>query len=772
MSWHKPVRVGVGVFGLVAAVVVYFAIGSRQTAPPPTSGERLDPKAILESTAAVLQQVRQGEEDFEVTADRTLNYEDGTAKLMGVRISVKKRGGRDFLVTAQEAGAGKDRKNLALKGSVVLEASDGFKLTTDDATFEDLAGLVKAPGKVAFTKGGLSGSGLGMTYDKNNDVLTLLAESDVTMAGSESSPGTSFKAGSAVLDRLQDVLVLSGGGHAQRGEQTFDADTLTARLSPDEEYVRLIEMRGNSRVAGGGGALDAMSADAIDLLYLEGGEVIDRVTLTGNAAAALTGKKSDGTAQGGRRQLVGGVLDIQLAPDGTLVHAGGRDGIRFDLPVTDKGRASSIQARTFDANGTPGAGLTSAAFVDDVVFREEAQNGAAPRAARSRSLDLSLENDAVTTAVFRGGVAFEDRGLAACAAQIRYSPQSGSLALSGVDAGGVPRASDDQVALAADSIELMLQNTQIDARGGVKTVLRPTKQARGNCLPRQDTKDGARSDAKDGKLPGLLKEGAPVNVNADRFGYEGSGGAATYVGNASLWQGDTSIRADELRLDQGKGDLLASGGARATLIVAGEASVGRADVIRYEDARHAVSYESRKPVPPARGRAATAAAPVVPPAAPTAPASGGNAQARGAAPGRGAATRGTPSAVAPAGPRPSYLKGPQGELRAWRIDMMLTADAAKADRMEAFDVVSLQVARATGERLRATGDRLTYYAEDERYVMTGSAIAPVCVVDPNRASTGKTLVFYRSTDKVVVDGNEETRTQTKSGGACAVSPAR
>jgi lipopolysaccharide export system protein LptA len=118
------------------------------------------------------------------------------------------------------------------------------------------------------------------------------------------------------------------------------------------------------------------------------------------------------------------------------------------------------------------------------------------------------------------------------------------------------------------------------------------------------------------------------------------------------------------------------------------------------------------------------------------------------------------------------LKGPQGELRAWRIEMILTADAGKADRMEAYDTVLLQVARATGERLRATGDRLTYYAEDERYVMTGSAIAPVCVVDPNRASTGKTLVFYRSTDKVVVDGNEETRTQTKSGGACAVSPAR
>ena len=121
----------------------------------------------------------------------------------------------------------------------------------------------------------------------------------------------------------------------------------------------------------------------------------------------------------------------------------------------------------------------------------------------------------------------------------------------------------------------------------------------------------------------------------------------------------------------------------------------------------------------------------------------------------------------PAGPARAYLKGPQGELRAWRIEVILTADAGKADRMEAYDDVTIQV-----EMKRGRSDRLTYYAEDERYVMTGSAIAPACAVDPNRASTGRTLVFYRSADKVLVDGNEETRTQTKSGGACAVSPSR
>ena len=462
---------------------------------------------------------------------------------------------------------------------------------------------------------------------------------------------------------------------------------------------------------------------------------------------------------------------MQLAPDGTLVHAGGRDGIKFDLPVSEQARGSSIQAKTFDANGTAGAGLTSATFVDDVQFREDVPKGT-PRIARSRTLDLSLEQDEVSAATFKGSVAFEDCGLAACAAQVRYSPKGGTIALSGADAGGGPRASDDRVAIASEAIDVTLQGTQIEARGGVKTVLRPPRDARGGCLPRGGPASAGETarGGDENKLPKLLKDDAPVNVNADCLSYAGAGGAATYVGNATLWQGgETSIRADELRLDQSKGDLTASGAARSTLMLGGTPSVGRADEIRYEDAKRVIVYESQRPAPLARGRPAgagrgTPAAPAVPAPAPVGPPARGRAPAP--APGRATAPAGTRGAATP-GPTPAYVSGPQGELRAWRIEMALTPDAGKADRLEAFNEVNLRV-----DQRRANGERLTYFAEDERYVMTGSAAAPVCVVDPDRATTGKTLVFYRSADRILVDGNEEFRTQTKSGGPCALSPAR
>jgi hypothetical protein len=45
--------------------------------------------------------------------------------------------------------------------------------------------------------------------------------------------------------------------------------------------------------------------------------------------------------------------------------------------------------------------------------------------------------------------------------------------------------------------------------------------------------------------------------------------------------------------------------------------------------------------------------------------------------------------------------------------------------------------------------------------------APVRIVEECRETTAKTLTFWRSTDRILADGNEEIRTLTKKGGTCA-----
>ena len=89
------------------------------------------------------------------------------------------------------------------------------------------------------------------------------------------------------------------------------------------------------------------------------------------------------------------------------------------------------------------------------------------------------------------------------------------------------------------------------------------------------------------------------------------------------------------------------------------------------------------------------------------------------------------------------------------------------DRLEAYTNVTLKLDART-----ASGDRLTYFSDEERYLMSGAGAKPVRVVEACKETTGKTLTFFKSTDRIIVDGNEEIRTQTRNGvtPACTAAP--
>jgi LPS export ABC transporter protein LptC len=695
MRWQRKARTGVAIFGIVFAIVVYAAIGERQATTSAAPPSRFDPKAILESIGSKVQQVRLAKQDYVVEADRQLTYEDGTTKLVGVRIRIPDREGRTITISGREAQTANEQKELQLTGEVKLSSSDGFEVTAEAASFDQSTGMLTAPGAVAFHKGGLSGSGVGMSYDNNNEILALTEMASVTMRNAEEMVTMAFTSGAATLAR-HDHLELSGGMQVQRGEQMLEADHGVARLSENEEIVTFIELRGRSRVSGGG-AFDSMSANDIDLDYSDDGQILERVLLTGSGAIAMLAKNG-----GSGRQFIGETLDLAFAADQSLTTVTGRGNVRVDLPATADAAARSVTAQSFDATGEAGKGLTVARFADRVEYREEAQGKSAPRSATSNLLVIGLADDAVTSAQFTGAVKFQERGgLTASAAAAKYDPSRGTLQLSGADAGGAPRVANNEIVIDAGAIDVTLQGGVMLAKGNVKTTLQPRK---------------------DSKLPGLLKEGQGANVNAETLEYHGAGGNAVYTGMAALWQGETAIRGDVITLDQDKGDLVARGSARSTLMLDTGASIGTAAEIRYEDAKRLISYIAPAPIAPA-----VTVAPTL--------------QAR--------------------------LIGAQGDLRADRIEVVLGRANGSADRLEAYRNVNVRI-----DMRVATGDRLTYFSEDERYLLAGAPNVGVSVVEGCRETTGKTLTFFKSTDRIIVDGNEELRTQTKRGGPCPASPAR
>jgi lipopolysaccharide export system protein LptA len=219
--------------------------------------------------------------------------------------------------------------------------------------------------------------------------------------------------------------------------------------------------------------------------------------------------------------------------------------------------------------------------------------------------------------------------------------------------------------------------------------------------------------------------------------YEGGAGRAVYKGGARLWQGQTAIRADVITIDQDSGDLIAQGAASSNLVLENGMSTGRAAEIRYDEAKRVIGYVSNIPPPAPQGRRGAAPPPV------------------------------TAKPVLAPPPSQALLSGPQGDLRADRIEVVLAQGASRVDRLEAYTNVNARV-----DTRVATGARLTYYAEDERYVLVGASPVPVKVVDSCRETSGKTLTFFKTADRIIVDGNEEIRTQTKSGGPCSAPAAR
>lgn len=694
MSWQKRLRLGVALFGTAVALVVYAAMGERETAVPGERPSRFDPKAIVESASTAFRQFQEARQDYVIESERQLTYEGGATKFVGIKVTVRGRAGRDFVVSGREAQAREGQRDLEIIGDVRLEASDGFVLTTDRATFSDADGTVRAPGALSFRKGTMAGSGVGMTYDQSHDVLTIVDSARVTVSDSTGAVVDDLTAQSATFAREEDYLALHGNIHVLRSGQVLDADSGVARLTPDDELITFIELRGNARVAGGS-VFDALSARDIDLDYSPDGLLLERVVLTGNGAIDMKG--TDGAT--GRR-FRGEQLDITLAADGNVTSATGRGGVRLDLPAAPGLPQRSITSRELDSTGEEGRGLTSARFTSDVEFREAAIGTTAARSAFSDGLRVALASDAVTAAVFTGRVRFAEQGLQASGAQASYDPVKGALQLTGRDAGGGPRVADDQITVEAGAIDLTLEGRRMSAKGNVRTTMRRPATGGSN------------------RLPGLLQQNEPVNLSADALEYEGAASKAAYTGNAALLQGETAIRGNAITLDQSTGDLLVTGTptahARSTLRLDAGTMIGRAVTIRYEDAARKITYDS------------------------------------------------------PLSAMTSQVSDPPRDLRAERIEVLLAASGSTADRLEAYSNVN---ARIDATRT-ATSTRLTYFASDERYELTGVPTMPVKLVENCRETTGSKVTFFKTSDRIVVDGRDETRTASRQSAGCTPASPR
>jgi lipopolysaccharide export system protein LptA/lipopolysaccharide export system protein LptC len=711
--WQRVLRLGLGAFALVFAAVVYFAIGQRRPEPASAVPPRADPAALAESVGGEALVARGAKSDYNFSYGRCLTYEGGTLKCDDVTIVLPQRGGRDFKITAKKGTVTNDQAKVEVEGAVELGASDGLRVSTEQATYDNTGGLVRVPGAVSFSRGRMSGQSVGANYDRGRDVLWLLDRVRVAFAADERGRGAgNVEAGAAGFARRDRYFRFERRVRITRAGQVVEADTAVAYMAPDEDRIQTIELRGGARVSPTTetpGGLNAMSAREINLFYGEDGDTLQRATLAGDSVVQF-GRSSP---QEGRR-LSGDAIDLGLGPDGsTLVSVAARTNVQLDLPGDPGGTARRIRSAALDGSGPPDRGITNARFSDNVEFHEArpaARGGpAVDRTARSRTLDTVVKPGfgSIDAASFSGGVQFRETGREATAADAVYDVAKGVLQLVARGTGPGARVDDDRATVEGRKVDLTLDGGGLVADADVRSVLKASSRPAPGTPTREPSKAGP-------KRPGMLRDSQPVNVTAKHLVYESGSGNAVYTGDARLWQGETAVQADTITIDDSKGDLAGKGSVKSTLRLqqtdtkdSGKpefrTTVVTADQLRYEEAQRRATYTGS-----------------------------------------------------------ARMNGPEGDLRSDRLELYLDAAGSALERVEAYDSVSL-----LSERRSVTGVRLTYYAADGRYLMSG---APVRVLEqlPQecRETLGRTLTFFRSTDSISVDGNEESRTQTTSGGRC------
>jgi lipopolysaccharide transport protein LptA len=209
----------------------------------------------------------------------------------------------------------------------------------------------------------------------------------------------------------------------------------------------------------------------------------------------------------------------------------------------------------------------------------------------------------------------------------------------------------------------------------------------------------------------MLNDNDPINVTAQQLQYDADASRGTYTGGARLWQGGTTLQGDTLVIDDNAGNLAATEQVRTRMMLEQVdektkqktlvESIGSADDFAYDDAARRATY------------------------------TGG-----------------------------AHLTGPQGDVTAGKIELFLEEDGRTLHRAEAYDDV---VAQLEGGQ-RAIGARLTYFAADGRYVMTGAPVKILETVEGGcRETLGAALTFTRSTDTISVVGTEGNRSRTMPG---------
>jgi lipopolysaccharide export system protein LptA len=683
------------------------------------------------------------------------------------------------------------------------ELKNPIHLTTRDLVFNRETGNASTEARVEFSAPQAMGWAVGVKYESKANLLSLQSQIHVVVNGPsaatiEASHATvtneprqivldnpRVRGASGTLQADRSVFYLGAQNEVQRILATGNvaAETRAVKgktLGANTHVTKQVANRGKAVAQDSPSEIHAR-ADRTEFLLTGTRDLLRTATLTGNVHIEQTGTQP---MQGEAGRVV---LDFAGESQLRTVHAS--EGVRLTQTAEEKEAApSNARAQDFEltsstvdftvAQGhilsravTGGAArmvlasgqgpassslnstspsphsqapqhtvVTAGKFEANFVHNDQARNrlsnihgepdarivssttGQPDRVSTSKTVDaVFLPQGGIESIVQQGDVQYSDgqvpaRRLQAFADKARYLPSDEVLTLT-----GNPRITEGGMATTANTLRINRANGDALAEGTVKSTY---------------------SELKEQPNGGLLASSSPIHVTAQRMTAQSSPTIALYSGRARLWQDANIIEAPSIQFDKDRRFVTANGTtAEPVQTILFQAAKAGADANSKPENKSVQQAEKEKKKAPNLG----GSSPIVITAAQLTYADSD----RKAHYDGGVVAKGT-DFTASAKTVDAYLL-PRSQTAANQS----LVGTGQLDRMEANGSVLIQQ-----NSRHAEGDKLIYTVADDKFVLTGG---PPSIFDAEQGKiTGVSLTFFRSDDRVLVEGKASTPVVTQT----------
>src|SRR5439155_16492491 len=113
-KWHRTLRLAIAIGAIAFAVVVALAFKRRVPMQPAVPVARTDPKALVESASGRTLRINRNREEVRIEYDKLLTYQDGSSRMLGVKVVTERAGGRTFTMSGHEGEISDRESNLSL----------------------------------------------------------------------------------------------------------------------------------------------------------------------------------------------------------------------------------------------------------------------------------------------------------------------------------------------------------------------------------------------------------------------------------------------------------------------------------------------------------------------------------------------------------------------------------------------------------------------------------------------------------------------------------